>query len=82
MVWKLEAGSHQGVGFACLTQDLDTSWPTGRSLLTYLAVATEFERGLIAGRVREGMANARRKGLRIARRPAAERPHVVRHLPK
>jgi DNA invertase Pin-like site-specific DNA recombinase len=60
MVWKLEAGSHQGVGFACLTQDLDTSWPTGRSLLTYLAVATEFERGLIAGRVREGMANARR----------------------
>ena len=40
----------------------------------------EFERGLIAERVKEGMSNARRKGARIGRPPAAERPHVLRHL--
>ncbi len=94
MVWKLdrafrstlhclrtlESWEHQGVGFACLTQDIDTTSPTGRLLLTVLAAVAEFERGLIAERVKEGMANARRKGARIGRPPAAERPHVLRHL--
>jgi DNA invertase Pin-like site-specific DNA recombinase len=83
MVWKLdrafrstlhclrtlESWEHQGVGFACLTQDIDTTSPTGRLLLTVLAAVAEFERGLIAERVKEGMANARRKGARISRPP-------------
>jgi len=94
MVWKLdrafrstlhclrtlEGWEHHGVGFACLTQDIDTTSPTGRLLLTILAAVAEFERGLIAERVREGMANARRKGARIGRPRATERPHVARHL--
>jgi DNA invertase Pin-like site-specific DNA recombinase len=76
----LESWEHQGVGFACLTQPIDTTSPTGRLLLTILAAVAEFERTLIAERVREGMSNARRRGARIGRRPAAERPHVARHL--
>jgi len=76
----LEAWQRQSVGFACLTQDVDTTSPEGQLLLTILAAVAEFERGLIAERVKEGMSNARRKGARIGRPPAAERPHVLRHL--
>jgi DNA invertase Pin-like site-specific DNA recombinase len=76
----LEGWEHSGVGFACLTQPIDTTSPTGRLLLTILAAVAEFERSLIAERVREGMAHARRNGARIGRPPAAERPHVARHL--
>ena len=77
----LEELEHRGVGFSCLTQDIDTTSPTGRLLLTILAAVAEFERGLISERVREGMANARRKGTHVGRPSAAERPHVVRRLP-
>jgi DNA invertase Pin-like site-specific DNA recombinase len=77
----LEEFAHRGVGFACLTQDIDTTSPTGRLLVTILAAVAEFERGLIAERVREGMANARRKGVRLGRPPAAARPHVAREWP-
>ncbi len=77
----LEEFRHRGVGFSCVTQDLDTSSPTGQLLLTVLAAVAEFERTLIAERVREGMANARRKGSRIGRPTAAERPAVARKLP-
>jgi DNA invertase Pin-like site-specific DNA recombinase len=94
MVWKLdrafrsslhclrtlETWEHAGVGFRTLTQDIDTTTSTGRLLLTILAAVAEFERALIAERVREGMANARRKGARIGRPRADERPHVARHL--
>ena len=81
MVWKLDRAfrstreclntlqefEHRGVGFSCLTQDIDTTSPTGRLLLTVLAAVGEFERELIRDRVREGMARARRHGQRIGR---------------
>ena len=94
MVWKLdrafrsslhclrtlEAWEHWGVGFQTLTQDIDTTSSTGRLVLTILAAVAEFERSLIAERVREGMANARRKGVRIGRPRAEERAHVAKHV--
>ena len=95
LTWKLDRGfrsvlhclrtledfDHHGVGFSCLTQaGLDTTSSTGRLMLTILAAVAEFERGLVAERVKEGMANAKRKGARLGRPRAAERPHVMRHL--
>ncbi|MHB8488862.1 MAG: recombinase family protein [Candidatus Dormibacteria bacterium] len=77
----LERWEHERVGFACLTQPIDTTSPTDRLLLTVLAALAEFERGLIAERVKEGMANARRKGVRIGRPRAAERAAVAPQLP-
>jgi DNA invertase Pin-like site-specific DNA recombinase len=81
-VWKLDRGFRstveclraledwqaRGVGFVCVSQpELDTTTPIGRLLLTVLAAVAEFERELIRERVREGMANARRKGSAIGR---------------
>lgn len=94
LVWKLDRAfrsslhtlrtledlEHHGVGFQCLTQPVDTTGPTGRLLLQILAAVAEFEHALIAERVKEGMANARRKGAKFGRPRAADRPHVARHL--
>lgn len=77
----LEEWEHYGVGFSCLTQEIDTTSPTGRLLLTVLAAVAEFERGLISERVREGLNNARRNGRHLGRPKAIERPHVAKHLP-
>lgn len=76
----LEEWEHYGVGFSCLTQEIDTTSPTGRLLLTVLAAVAEFERGLISERVREGLNNARRNGRHLGRPKAVERPHVAKHL--
>lgn len=62
---------HRGVGFAVLDQpELDTTSPVGRLLFTMLAAFAELERSMIADRVREGMARARREG-RVLGRPSA-----------
>jgi DNA invertase Pin-like site-specific DNA recombinase len=76
----LEDLDHRGVGFSCLTQEIDITSRTGCLLLTILAAVADLERGLISDRVREGMVNARRKGARIGRPAAAERPSVAVQL--
>ena len=56
-----------GVDFVSITQPIDTTSPTGRLIYSILAAVAEMERDLIVERVREGMANARRKGKSIGR---------------
>ncbi len=71
----LEDWRARGVHFVCVSQpEIDTTTPIGRLLLTVLAAVAEFERDLIRERVNDGIANARRKGARIGRPPAIERP--------
>ena len=81
MVWKLDRAFRStlhalrtleeldgwGVGFEVLTQPIDTSTPMGRLIFAVLAAVAEMERSLIADRVREGMAHARRHGKQIGR---------------
>lgn len=50
-------------------QALDTSTPSGRMLFQMLSVFAEFERSMIAARVRAGQARARAKGVRMGRPP-------------
>ncbi len=58
-------------------QSVDTSTPSGRMLFQMLAVFSEFERELIRGRVRAGVARARAKGVRFGR-PSLSLDHVAR----
>jgi len=48
-------------------QSVDTSTPSGRMLFQMLAVFSEFERELIRGRVRAGLARARANGVQFGR---------------
>lgn len=58
-----------GVAFISLRDNLDFSTSAGRLLFGVIASMAQFERDLIRERVKAGMANAKRKGVRLGRRP-------------
>jgi DNA invertase Pin-like site-specific DNA recombinase len=52
-------------------QGLDTTTPSGKAMFQMMGVFAEFERAMIAERVRAGLARARREGKRLGRPPIA-----------
>ena len=63
----LETFNALGIAFVSLSEQIDTSTPTGRMVFTVLGAVAELERSLIAERVRAGLRNARAKGKRLGR---------------
>src|SRR5216683_438684 len=63
----LESFRSQGIEFISLSEQVDTSTPTGKMVFTVLGAVAELERSLIAERVRAGLRNARAKGKRLGR---------------
>jgi DNA invertase Pin-like site-specific DNA recombinase len=63
----LENFRSQGIEFVSLSEQVDTSTPTGKMIFTVLGAVAELERSLIAERVRAGIRNARAKGKRLGR---------------
>ena len=83
MVWKLDRLARsikqlvdivygelqpRNIDFICLTQQMDTTTPTGKLLFVILGALAEFEHDLISERVKEGMSNAKRKGVALGRK--------------
>lgn len=64
MVHDLET---RGVGFRSLTEGFDTTKPAGKFMFHMLGAMAEFERGLIAERTRDGMAEAKERGVRVGK---------------
>jgi DNA invertase Pin-like site-specific DNA recombinase len=60
-----------GVEFVSLSEQIDTSTPTGKMIFTVLGAVAELERSLIAERVRAGLRHAQAKGKRLGRPRAA-----------
>jgi DNA invertase Pin-like site-specific DNA recombinase len=56
-----------GIEFVSLSEQIDTSTPTGKMIFTVLGAVAELERSLIAERVRAGLRNAKAKGKRLGR---------------
>lgn len=56
-----------GIEFVSLSEQVDTSTPTGKMIFTVLGAVAELERSLIVERVRAGLRNARAKGKRLGR---------------
>jgi DNA invertase Pin-like site-specific DNA recombinase len=85
----LETFKALGIEFVSLSEQVDTSTPTGKMVFTVLGAVAELERSLIAERVKAGLRNARAKGRRLGRppvivdaaggRPARTRAHVARN---
>jgi DNA invertase Pin-like site-specific DNA recombinase len=65
----LETFQALGIDFVSLSEQMDTSTPTGKMVFTVLGAVAELERSLIAERVRAGLRNAREKGRRLGRPP-------------
>ena len=58
-----------GLDFVSYENQIDTSTPSGKLVFHVIGSVSEFERDIIAERVRAGLANARRKGKRLGRPP-------------
>jgi DNA invertase Pin-like site-specific DNA recombinase len=67
LLHALETYNALGIDFVSLSEQIDTSTPTGKMVFTVLGAVAELERSLIAERVRAGIRNARAKGKRIGR---------------
>lgn len=61
----------RGIEFVSITDNLDTTTPTGRAMFGMLAVFAQFERDLIQERTVAGLEAARKQG-RTGGRPAIE----------
>jgi len=71
LVMTLEELSSLGIGFISYQDSIDLTTPQGRLMFHIIGSMAEFERELIAERVRTGIENARRKGKRLGRKPIA-----------
>ena len=68
-----------GVTFVSLKDNLDLSTPAGRLMFQIIGAMAEFERSLIAERVKAGLRNARAKGKRLGRPPMVlDRAQIAR----
>ncbi len=74
----LETFKALGIEFVSLSEQVDTSTPTGKMVFTVLGAVAELERSLIAERVRAGLRNARAKGKKLGRpRKAVDRSRIA-----
>jgi DNA invertase Pin-like site-specific DNA recombinase len=56
-----------GIEFISLSEQVDTTTPTGKMVFTVLGAVAELERSLIGERVKAGLRNARSKGKHLGR---------------
>src|SRR6202521_266759 len=63
----LETFNALGIAFVSLSENVDTTTPTGKMIFTVLGTVAELERSLIVERVRAGLRNARAKGKTLGR---------------
>ena len=67
LIESLDEFSALGIHFVSYTEGVDTTTPSGQLLFHIVGAVAQFERDLIAERVRAGMAHARSMGKRIGR---------------
>ena len=70
LIETVEDMGKRGIGFRCLTQDIDTTTAGGRLIFTVFAAIAEFEREIIKERTRAGLDAARARGRTGGRPPA------------
>src|SRR5713226_4641020 len=80
LIESLDKFSSLGIDFISYTEGVDTTTPTGRLLFHIVGAVAQFERDLIAERVRAGMAHAKAMGKRIGRPRAKVDLEAVRNL--
>ncbi|MFH1609007.1 MAG: recombinase family protein, partial [Candidatus Bipolaricaulota bacterium] len=68
----------RGIHFRSLTENIDTTTPTGRLVFHIIGALAEFERALIVERTRVGLTAAKIRGVKLGRRPAL-RPEQLHH---
>ena len=65
----LDELNHLGIEFVSKRENIETSGPLGRAMLTIVGAISELERSLIVERVKAGMRRAKLEGRKIGRAP-------------
>ena len=81
MITLLDDLKGQGVKFKSLTESIDTQTPTGRAMWQMVGVLAELERSLIQERTKAGREAAKRRGVKLGRKPKLS-PQQVAHARK
>jgi DNA invertase Pin-like site-specific DNA recombinase len=68
----------RGIGFASLSEHIDTTTPQGTLVFHLMGALAQFERSLITERTAAGRAAARKRGVRFGR-PSKLSPQQARH---
>ena len=69
LISGLELCRSLGIDFVSVTEAVDTSLPAGELVFQMIGAVAQFERSLIAERVKSGLANARANGKALGRPP-------------
>ena len=67
LIQIIEEWENLGINFICVTQNIDTTSPSGKLIFHIFGAIAEFERELIRERVRAGLRRARREGKKLGR---------------
>lgn len=67
----------RGVGFASLSENIDTTTAGGKLIFHIMGALAEFERSLIIERVTAGIAAAKKRGKHIGRPPKLSREQIA-----
>ena len=81
LITLLDELKGQGVKFRSLTEAIDTETPTGRAMWQMVGVLAELERSLIQERTKAGREAAKRRGVKLGRKPKLS-PQQVTHARK
>ncbi len=76
LIAGLELCRALGIDFVSVTEAVDTSLPAGEMLFQMIGAVAQFEKSLIAERVRSGLANARANGKVLGRPPLRRLTHT------
>jgi len=69
LICGLELCRSLGIDFVSVTEAVDTSLPAGELMFQMIGAVAQFERSLIAERVKSGLANARANAKALGRPP-------------
>ncbi len=67
----------QGVSFVSVTENLDTNTAVGTAFFTIIAAIAQLERELISERVKNGLKNAKAKGVKLGRKKEVNRELIT-----
>ena len=81
LITLLDELKGQGVRFKSLTESIDTETPTGRAMWQMIGVLAELERSLIRERTKAGRDAAKKRGVKLGRKPKLS-PQQVSHARK
>jgi len=80
LLHALETFKALGIEFVSLSEQVDTSTPTGKMVFTVLGAVAGLQRSLIAEREKGGLRNARANGKRLDRPPKDLDPETIASL--